>query len=79
MKKPLDLKTPAERPCEFIGNNVFIGSNSNLIAPLRLGDGVYIAAGTTVTQNLETDDFCIGRCRETVKPQRAKKYLDKKK
>lgn len=63
----------------FVGNGCFLGSNSNLIAPLRLGDGVYIAAGTTVTQNLETDDFCIGRCRETVKPQRAKKYLDKKK
>ena len=63
----------------YVGNGCFLGSNSNLIAPLRLGDGVYIAAGTTVTQNLESDDFCIGRCRETVKPQRAKRYLLKKK
>lgn len=58
-----------------IGDNVFIGSNCNLIAPLKIESNVYICAGTTVTQNLFEDDFVIGRSRETIKKGRAKKYL----
>ena len=58
-----------------IGNNVFIGSNCNLIAPLNIPDNVYICAGTTVTQNLNEYDFVIGRSREVIKPNRAIKYL----
>lgn len=57
-----------------VGNDVFIGSNCNLIAPIEINDGAYLAAGTTVTCDLEKEDFCIGRCRETIKPLRAKKY-----
>ena len=59
----------------IVGNNVFIGSNCNLIAPLTIGDNVYICAGTTVTENLQENDFVIGRNRQTVKKQRAEKYL----
>lgn len=58
-----------------VGNGCFLGSNCNLIAPVTLGDGVFLAAGTTLTKDLRDGDFCIGRCRETVKPQLAKKYL----
>ena len=58
-----------------IGNNVFIGSNCNLIAPLEIEDNVYICAGTTVTKNLKEDDFVIGRLYEEIKPNRAHKYL----
>ena len=61
-----------------VGNGCFLGSNSNLIAPVTVADGAYIAAGTTLTQNLNEDDFCIGRCRETIKPNRASKYYNKK-
>lgn len=61
-----------------VGNGCFLGSNSNLIAPVTVSDGAYIAAGTTLTQNLNEDDFCIGRCRETIKPNRASKYYNKK-
>ena len=56
-----------------IGNNVFVGSNCNLIAPLKIEDNVYICAGTTVTQNLLENDFVIGREKETIKPNRAEK------
>ena len=58
-----------------IGNNVFIGSNCNLIAPLNIPDNVYICAGTTVTKDLLEDDFVIGRVREEVKHNKAHKYL----
>ena len=58
-----------------IGNNAFVGSNSNLIAPLEIGDYSYVCAGTNVTQNLDKLDFCIGRVRQIVKPNGAIKYL----
>ena len=58
-----------------VGDHCFIGSNCNLIAPVRVGAGSYLAAGTTLTKNLAKDDFCIGRCRETIKEGGATKYL----
>lgn len=58
-----------------VGKNTFLGSNCNLVAPVRIGDGCFIAAGTTVTCDLANGDFCIGRSRETVKKERAKRYL----
>ena len=58
-----------------IGDNVFVGSNCNLIAPLKIENNVYICAGTTVVQNLHDNDFVIGRSRETIKKNRAKNYL----
>lgn len=61
-----------------VKDNCFIGSNCNLIAPVTIGEGSYLAAGTTLTQDLMPDDFCIGRCRETVKGGGATKYLTKK-
>lgn len=58
-----------------VGKGCFLGSNCNLIAPLVLGDGVFVAAGSTVTRDLAASDFCIARPRETVKPGRADRYL----
>ncbi len=58
-----------------IGNNVFIGCNCNLIAPLNIADNTYIAAGTTVTEDVKEGDFVIGRVRAEIKPNRAQKYL----
>lgn len=58
-----------------IGDNVFVGSNCNLIAPLKIESNVYICAGTTVTQDLKADDFVIGRVKQVVKHGRANKYL----
>ena len=50
-----------------VGNNVFVGSNSNLVAPVALEDGAYIAAGSTVTQDVPGGALCIARARQTVK------------
>lgn len=55
-----------------VGNSVFIGSNSNVVAPVSIEDNAYIAAGTTVTVDLPKNCMCIGRSRETVKENRSK-------
>jgi len=54
-----------------VGDGCFIGSNCNIVAPVTLGAGAYVAAGTTLTRDLQPLDFCIGREREKVKPQGA--------
>jgi bifunctional UDP-N-acetylglucosamine pyrophosphorylase/glucosamine-1-phosphate N-acetyltransferase len=59
-----------------VGNNSFIGSNCNIIAPVNIGNKVFVAAGTTVTKDLKDDDFCIGRVRPEIKENMAKKYID---
>lgn len=51
----------------IVGDKVFIGSNSNLIAPLIIEDEVYIASGTTVTKDLKRGETCIGRSKQEVK------------
>src|SRR5262249_13771496 len=51
-----------------IGNRVFIGSNTALVAPVRLGDGGYVAAGSTITDNVPAEGLGIARGRQTNKP-----------
>lgn len=61
-----------------VGNGVFVGSNSNVVAPVKLEDGAYVACGTTVTIDLPSNCMCIGRSRETIKENRSKYHkLDK--
>ena len=59
----------------IVGDNCFIGSNCNIIAPVNVESNSYICAGTTVTEDVKTGDFVIGRVRQEVKPERAKNYL----
>ncbi|MFA5675384.1 MAG: bifunctional UDP-N-acetylglucosamine diphosphorylase/glucosamine-1-phosphate N-acetyltransferase GlmU [Christensenellales bacterium] len=47
-----------------IGKNAFIGCNVNLVAPVTVGDGAYVAAGSTVTSDVEPDSLCVARCRQ---------------
>ncbi|HEY2328946.1 MAG TPA: bifunctional UDP-N-acetylglucosamine diphosphorylase/glucosamine-1-phosphate N-acetyltransferase GlmU, partial [Verrucomicrobiae bacterium] len=51
-----------------IGNKVFVGSDSTLVAPLRIADGAYIAAGSTITENVPADGLGIARGRQVTKP-----------
>lgn len=53
-----------------VGERVFIGANTNLIAPLTVGDDAYIAAASTVTKDVPPRAFVIGRVREEVKEKR---------
>jgi bifunctional UDP-N-acetylglucosamine pyrophosphorylase/glucosamine-1-phosphate N-acetyltransferase len=48
----------------IIGKSVFVGSDSQFIAPLTVGDGAYIATATTVTQDVPPDAVAIGRARQ---------------
>lgn len=57
-----------------IEDDCFIGCNVNLIAPVKIGKGTIVAAGTTVTVDSDEDDFIIGRTKEIVKKKYAKKY-----
>lgn len=47
-----------------IGDGVFIGSDTQLVAPVRVGDRAVIAAGTTVTKNVPEDDLAISRIKQ---------------
>jgi len=51
-----------------IGNKVFIGSDTALVAPVRVGDGAYVAAGSTITANVPSDGLAIARGRQVNKP-----------
>ena len=46
---------------------MFIGSNANVIAPVELQDGAYIAAGSTVTKDIPAGALCVARSREYIK------------
>lgn len=48
----------------FVGDDVFIGSNVNIVAPVKIANRTYICAGTTVTKDTEEGDFVIGRVRQ---------------
>ncbi len=52
-----------------IGDNCFIGSNVNLVAPVTLGDHVLIAAGSTITQDVPSEALGIARQRQTNKEE----------
>jgi len=51
----------------IIGDNCFIGSNTNLVAPVTLGDNVLVAAGSTITEDVADDSLAIARQRQVVK------------
>lgn len=56
-----------------IEDNAFIGCNSNLVAPVTVGKGAYVAAGTTVTKNVTEDSLAIGRVKQENKEGYAKR------
>lgn len=57
----------------IIGDNSFIGSNVNLVAPVTIGDNVLVAAGSTITDDVPTDSLAIARERQIVKKDWNKK------
>ena len=59
-----------------IGKGAFIGSNSSLVAPVKIGDGAYIGSGSVITADVPEDALAIGRGRQTVKEGWAKRLRD---
>jgi bifunctional UDP-N-acetylglucosamine pyrophosphorylase/glucosamine-1-phosphate N-acetyltransferase len=50
-----------------IGEGVFVGSDSTLVAPIAIGDGAYIGAGSCITQEVPADALAMGRARQVNK------------
>jgi bifunctional UDP-N-acetylglucosamine pyrophosphorylase/glucosamine-1-phosphate N-acetyltransferase len=56
-----------------IEDEVFVGSDSQFVAPVRIGKGAFIAAGTTVTADVPADALVISRVPQVIKPEGAKR------
>ncbi|MBR2473243.1 MAG: glucosamine-1-phosphate N-acetyltransferase [Clostridia bacterium] len=56
-----------------VGDNSFVGCNVNLVSPVKVGDGAYIAAGSTITEDIPENCLAIARERQTIKEGWAEK------
>ncbi|MDR2132252.1 MAG: UDP-N-acetylglucosamine diphosphorylase [Clostridiales Family XIII bacterium] len=56
----------SEKHRSVVGNGAFIGCNANIVSPVVIGDGAYVAAGTTVTKDLPSGALAVGRARQRV-------------
>ncbi len=54
-----------------IGAKAFIGSNTALVAPVTVGDGALVAAGSVITEDVAPSELAIGRARQVNKPRRS--------
>jgi bifunctional UDP-N-acetylglucosamine pyrophosphorylase/glucosamine-1-phosphate N-acetyltransferase len=61
-----------------IGKGAFIGSNSALVAPVKIGDGAYVGSGSVITKDVPADALALGRGRQSVKEGWAKRLRDLK-
>ncbi len=62
-----------------IGDGVFVGTNSSLVAPLTIGEGAYVAAGSVITKNVPPGSLAVARGRqETREGWVSRKHKDKK-
>jgi len=60
-----------------IGEGVFVGSNSTLVAPVEIGEGAYLAAGSVITDDVPADALALGRARQVIKEDWARKRRKK--
>jgi bifunctional UDP-N-acetylglucosamine pyrophosphorylase/glucosamine-1-phosphate N-acetyltransferase len=67
-----------EKHMTQVGNDAFIGSNSTLVAPVKIGDGVIVAAGSVITDDIAANDGAFGRARQVNKEGWAARWRDKK-
>ena len=57
----------------YIEGGAFIGSNTTLVAPVRVGEGAYVAAGSVITEDVPGDALAFGRARQVVKAEWVKR------
>jgi bifunctional UDP-N-acetylglucosamine pyrophosphorylase/glucosamine-1-phosphate N-acetyltransferase len=62
----------------LIGDGVFVGSDTTLVAPITVGNGAYIAAGSAITEDVPEEALALGRSRQTIKPGWARTRKAKK-
>jgi bifunctional UDP-N-acetylglucosamine pyrophosphorylase / glucosamine-1-phosphate N-acetyltransferase len=61
-----------------IGRGAFIGSNSSLVAPVKIGERAYVGSGSVITRDVPPDALAIGRARQTVKDGWAERLREMK-
>lgn len=61
-----------------VGAHAFIGSNSALVAPVRIGDGAYVGSGSVITEDVSGDALAVGRGRQVEKEGWARRFRDAK-
>jgi len=57
-----------------VGEGAFVGSNSSLVAPLKIGKGAYIGSGSVITENVAPGALAVGRGRQVAKKGWAKAF-----
>jgi bifunctional UDP-N-acetylglucosamine pyrophosphorylase/glucosamine-1-phosphate N-acetyltransferase len=57
-----------------IEDRAFIGSDCQVVAPITIGEGAYIASGSTITESVEAGALALARSRQINKPKYASKY-----
>jgi bifunctional UDP-N-acetylglucosamine pyrophosphorylase/glucosamine-1-phosphate N-acetyltransferase len=57
-----------------VGKGVFVGSNSSLVAPVKIGDGAYIGSGSVITKNVAADALALERSPQEERPGWAAKF-----
>src|SRR5215470_2631986 len=60
-----------------IGKNAFIGSNSALVAPVKIGDGAYVGSGSVITHDVPADALALGRGRQAIKEGWARRLRER--
>jgi bifunctional UDP-N-acetylglucosamine pyrophosphorylase / glucosamine-1-phosphate N-acetyltransferase len=60
-----------------LGKGEFVGSNSTLVAPVDMGAGAYLAAGSVITDPVPPDALALGRARQVIKEGWARKRKEK--
>ncbi|MCU1221257.1 MAG: N-acetylglucosamine-1-phosphate uridyltransferase [Candidatus Angelobacter sp.] len=68
----------AHKHVTVIEEGAFIGSDSTLVAPVRIGKGAYVAAGSTITEDVPADALALGRTRQIIKEGWARQRRDER-
>jgi len=68
----------AQKHQTIVGDDSFVGSNVNLIAPITVGQGAYICAGSTITGDVPADGFAIARSEQVTKEDYVQAWKSKK-
>jgi bifunctional UDP-N-acetylglucosamine pyrophosphorylase/glucosamine-1-phosphate N-acetyltransferase len=60
----------------LIGEGAFIGTNSSLVAPIKIGNGAYIGSGSVITKDVPDDALAVERSQQTIREGGAKRYRE---
>ncbi len=62
----------------LIEQNAFIGTNSSLVAPVKIGNGAYIGSGSVITKDVPDDAMALERNQQTIREGGAARYREMK-